>query len=144
MLNQVCLIGRLCAEPELKYTPSGKAVANLRLAVERDFKNPAGERECDFFNITVWGQGAEFVHNYLGKGRLVSVMGRLQLRQWTTPDGQKRQSVDVIADRINPLDYQRTDGEEGGSAQPDTSRPPVSGGATIPEAPDIPDPFADQ
>ena len=90
MLNRVILIGRLVADPELRYTPSGVPVANFRIAVDRSFTNAAGERETDFINIVAWRQRAEFAANYLGKGRLVAIDGRLQIRQWTTQDGQRR------------------------------------------------------
>jgi single-strand DNA-binding protein len=107
MLNRVILIGRLTADPELRYTPSGVPVASFRLAVDRQFKRQGGERETDFINIVAWRQSAEFAANYLGKGRLISVEGRLQVRQWTTQDGQRRTSYDVVADNIQGLDRPR-------------------------------------
>ena len=110
MLNRVVLIGRLVADPELRYTPSGVPVANFRIAVDRPFKNAAGERETDFINIVAWRQRAEFAANYLGKGRLVSIDGRLQIRQWTTQDGQKRSTAEVVADAVDGLDRPRESG----------------------------------
>jgi single-strand DNA-binding protein len=107
MLNRVILIGRLVADPELRYTPSGVPVANFRIAVDRRFTNAAGERETDFINIVAWRQSAEFAANYLGKGRLVAIDGRLQIRQWTTQDGQRRQTAEVVADSIQGLDRPR-------------------------------------
>jgi single-strand DNA-binding protein len=126
MLNRVVLIGRLVADPELRYTPSGVPVANFRIAVDRRFTNAAGERETDFINIVAWRQSAEFAANYLGKGRLVAVDGRLQIRQWTTQDGQRRQTAEVVADSIQGLDRPR----EGGAAVPEQEReaPAESGG----------------
>src|SRR4030042_1455090 len=115
MLNRVILIGRLVADPELRYTPSGVPVANCRIAVDRPFKNAAGERETDFINIVAWRQRAEFAANYLGKGRLVAIDGRLQIRQWTTQDGQKRSTAEVVADDVQGLDRPR----EAGAAPPD-------------------------
>ena len=100
MLNRICLVGRLTADPELRYTGSGVPVANFRLAVDRDFKNQQGERETDFINIVAWRQRAEFAGNYLHKGRLVSVDGRLQIRNWEAQDGQKRQTAEVVADIV--------------------------------------------
>jgi len=107
MLNRVCLVGRLTADPELRYTGSGVAVASFRLAVDRDYKNAQGERETDFINIVAWRQRAEFVSNFLTKGRLVSVDGRLQVRSYETQDGQRRQAWDVVADNISFLDSRR-------------------------------------
>ena len=115
MLNRVILIGRLVADPELRYTPSGVPVANCRIAVDRPFKNAAGERETDFINIVAWRQRAEFAANYLGKGRLVAIDGRLQIRQWTTQDGQKRSTAEVVADDLQGLDRPR----EAGATPPD-------------------------
>ncbi len=117
MLNRVVLIGRLTADPELRYTPNGVPVASFRLAVDRQFKSQGGERETDFINIVAWRKSAEFAANYLTKGRLISVEGRLQVRQWTTQDGQRRTSYDVVADNIQGLDRPK----ESGAAAPDES-----------------------
>ena len=114
MVNRVILIGRMVADAELRYTPSGLPVASLRLAVDRRRRSQGGERETDFINIVAWRQQAEFATNYLGKGRLVAVEGRLQIRQWTTNDGQKRTTAEVVADNIQGLDRPR----EPGAAMP--------------------------
>jgi len=115
MLNRVILIGRLVADAELRYTPSGLPVASLRLAVDRRKSSKGGEREADFINIVAWRQQAEFAANYLGKGRLVAVEGRLQIRQWTTQDGQRRTTAEVVADNIQGLDRPK----EPGAAMPE-------------------------
>ena len=107
MLNRIILIGRLTADPELRYTPSGIPVAGMRLAVDRPFTSSSGERQTDFINLVAWRQNAEFAANYLGKGRLVAVEGRLEIRQWTTKDGQRRQTAEVVADRLQALDRAR-------------------------------------
>ncbi|HOK54983.1 MAG TPA: single-stranded DNA-binding protein, partial [Armatimonadota bacterium] len=104
MLNQVVLIGRMGNDPELKYTPSGIAVASFRLAVNRNFKSQSGEQETDWIDIVTWRQSAEFAANYLGKGRLVAVEGRLQTRNWVAQDGSKRKAVEVVANRVVGLD----------------------------------------
>jgi single-strand DNA-binding protein len=104
VINRVVLVGRLVADPELKYTPSGVPVASLRIAVDRPFTSASGERETDFINVVAWRQSAEFAANYLAKGRLIAVDGRLQIRQWTTQDGQRRQSAEVVSDRLQALD----------------------------------------
>jgi single-strand DNA-binding protein len=104
VLNTVVLIGRLTRDPELRYTQSGKAVATVRLAVDRGTTNPQGERETDFIDVVVWDKQAETVANYLQKGRLVAVQGRLQIRQYETQEGQKREKAEVVANTVRFLD----------------------------------------
>ena len=99
-LNNVVLIGNLTRDPELRYTPSGLPVATLRLAVNRNFTNQQGEIETDYFNVIVWRNQAEKCAEYLAKGRQVAVTGRLQSRSWEGNDGQKRSTVEVVADRV--------------------------------------------
>jgi len=99
-LNNVVLIGNLTRDPELRYTPSGLPVATLRLAVNRSFTNQQGEIETDFFNVVVWRNQAEKCAEYLSKGRQVAVTGRLQSRSWEANDGQKRSTIEVVADRV--------------------------------------------
>ncbi|HIE52628.1 MAG TPA: single-stranded DNA-binding protein [Armatimonadetes bacterium] len=94
MVNRIVLVGRLTRDPELRYTPNGVPVAQFRIAVDRPFRNARGERETDFINVVAWRQSAEFVHQYLSKGRLVGVDGRLQIRSYTTQDGQQRTVAD--------------------------------------------------
>lgn len=120
MLNSVVLIGRLTKDPELRYTPSGKAVATLRLAVDRGTTNQQGEKETDFIDVVVWERQAETVANYLQKGRLVAVQGRLQIRQYQTQEGQRREKAEVVASQVRFLDSGRDHGGErtGGGAPP--------------------------
>ncbi|MBS4026526.1 MAG: single-stranded DNA-binding protein [Clostridia bacterium] len=113
MLNKVILIGRLTKDPELRYTPAGAAVATFSLAVERPFANQQGEREVDFINIVVWRKLAETCANQLGKGRLVAVDGRIQVRSYEAKDGQKRWITDVVAESVRFLDWPK---EGGGSS----------------------------
>lgn len=103
MLNRITLIGRLTRDPEMRYTTSGKAVTNFRLAVDRGWTSPSGEKETDFIDIVVWDKQAELVANYLKKGRLTAVDGRLQIRQYEH-EGQKRQAAEVVANRVIFLD----------------------------------------
>ena len=103
MMNVVVLIGRLANDPELKYTPSGVAVASFRLAVDRR-PTSEGVREADFINIVAWRQSAEFAANYLTKGRLVAIEGRLQVRSWVGQDGSKRFTAEVVANQVKGLD----------------------------------------
>ena len=102
-MNKVFLIGRLTADPELRYTPSGAAVCNFRLAVDRRFTNQNGEREADFFNIVVWNKAAENCAKYLSKGRQVAVDGRLQNRSFDGNDGQRKNVTEIVADNVEFL-----------------------------------------
>jgi len=103
MLNRVVLIGRLTRDPELRFTSAGLAVAKFNLAVDRNRTNKEGQRETDFINITVFGKQAESTAEYLSKGKLAAVDGRLQISQYEDKDGQKRTSTDVIADTVRFL-----------------------------------------
>jgi len=114
-MNSVILIGRMVADPELKYTPSGVAVCSFRIAVERKFKSQSGEREADFIDIVAWRQSAEFVANYLTKGRLVAVQGAMQTRSWVAQDGSKRRTVEVVADAVQGLDRPKENSQSNNS-----------------------------
>lgn len=100
MLNKVTVMGRLTARPELRYTQSGTAVTSITLAVERDFKEQDGSRAADFFPVVAWRGTAELISNYFDKGRMAIVDGRLQTREWTDKDGNKRKSTEIIADHV--------------------------------------------
>src|SRR5262245_8065077 len=104
-LNKVFLIGNLTRAPELRYTPSGTAVADLRLAVNRNYTTQSGEKrdETCFLTVVVWGKQAETCGEYLDKGSPVMVEGRLQTRDWETKDGQKRNVVEAVAERVQFL-----------------------------------------
>ena len=104
-LNKVFLIGNLTRDPELRYTPAGVAVANLGLAVNRRFRDKTGELKEDvcFLTVTVWDKQAEACCQYLQKGSPIFVEGVLQSRTWETPDGQKRSTIDVRAERVQFL-----------------------------------------
>ncbi len=121
MFNKAILVGRLCNDAELRYTPSGVAVANFRLAVDRQFTNQQGERETDFIDVVAWRQDAEFAANYLGKGRLVLIEGRIQVRDWQTKEGQRRRNVEVVADHVRGLDRPRE-----GQAAPEGEETPAA------------------
>lgn len=118
MLNKIFLMGRLVADPEAKQTPSGVPVTTFRIAVDRDFKNKqTGEKEADFVTIVAWRGTAEFVAKYFTKGRMAVVEGRLQMRDWTDKDGNKRTSAEVVADNVYFGDSKR-DSDGGGSYSP--------------------------
>lgn len=118
--NRVILLGNLTKDPELRYTPSGTAVTNLRLAVNSQFKNQAGERkeETCFVTIVVWARQAETCNQYLKKGRPVLVEGRLISRSWET-EGKTRTTMEVRADRVQFMGSApaRQGGDEGGSSE---------------------------
>lgn len=100
MLNKIVLMGRLTRDPELRHTQSGTAVASFSLAVDRDFKGQDGEKETDFIDVVAWRNTGEFVNKYFSKGRMAVVSGRLQIRDWTDKDGNKRRSAEVIAENV--------------------------------------------
>lgn len=110
MINRVVLIGRMVRDVELRTTTTGKEVASFSIAVDKKFKPQDGSSSADFFNCTVWGQAATFAANYLGKGRLVAIDGRLQQRSYTTQEGQQREVVEIVADEVKGLDRPREDG----------------------------------
>ena len=97
MLNNVTIMGRLCADPELRTTQSGIPVCSIRIATERDFLND-GARQTDFLDVVAWRSTAEFISRYFTKGRMVVVTGHLQTRAWTDRDGNKRTTVEIVAD----------------------------------------------
>lgn len=100
MLNKIFIMGRLTRDPELRHTQSGTAVASFSLAVDRDFKEQGGSRATDFIDCVAWRSSAEFVDKYFSKGRMAVVEGRLQIRDWTDMDGNKRRSAEVIVNSI--------------------------------------------
>jgi len=103
MLNRIILIGRLTKDVELRYTPNGVAVAKFTLAVDRNYKNQQGEKETDFINTVVWQKQAENCANYLSKGKLAAVDGRLQIRGFDGNDGQRKYVMEVVADTVRFL-----------------------------------------
>ena len=116
MINNVTLVGRLTKDPELKYTPNGVAVANFTLAVNRSFTNAAGEREADFINCVVWRKPAENVANYLKKGSLAGVIGKIQTRNFEAEDGRRVYITEIVAESVQFLDSRGSN-----DSKPDTS-----------------------
>ena len=100
MLNKIYIMGRLTRDPELRRTQSGTAVASFSLAVDRDYKNADGTKETDFIDCVAWRNSAEFVSKYFTKGRMAVVEGRLQMRDWTDKDGNKRRNAEVVVENI--------------------------------------------
>ena len=136
MLNKSFLQGLLVADPELRHTQSGIAVASFRLAVDRDFKDrDTGERKADFINIVAWRQTGEFVSRFFTKGRMAIVEGKLQTRDYTDRDGNRRYATEVVADNVYFGDSRR-DSEGGGYSAPPAGRggysaPPAGGSAPV-------------
>ena len=103
-MNKVAIVGRLTRDPEIRYASDNQlAITRFTVAVDRIFKKE-GQPTADFLPVVVFGKNAENCHKYLGKGRLVSVAGRLQSRTWDDQDGKRRYSYDIIADEVNFLD----------------------------------------
>ena len=100
MLNTIAIMGRLAADPILRRTQTGVAVASFTLACERDYAPQGGEKETDFINVVCWRSTAEFVEKYFSKGRMAVVTGRLQIRGWTDKEGNKRRSAEILADHV--------------------------------------------
>ncbi|EAE4452660.1 single-stranded DNA-binding protein, partial [Listeria monocytogenes] len=104
MMNRVVLVGRLTKDPDLRYTPAGAAVATFTLAVNRPFKNAQGEQEADFINCVVWRKPAENVANFLKKGSMAGVDGRVQTRNYEDNDGKRVYVTEIVAESVQFLE----------------------------------------
>lgn len=104
MINNVTIVGRLTRDPELKYTPSNIAITTFNMAVNRNFKNQAGDREADFINCMIWRQQAENLANWCKKGNLVGITGRIQTRSYDNQQGQRVYVTEVVADTFQLLE----------------------------------------
>lgn len=107
MLNKIIIMGRLTRDPELRRTQGGTAVTSFTMAVDRDFKSQSGEKETDFIDVVAWRNTGEFAAKYLAKGRMAAVEGRIQVRDWQDKDGNRRKSVEVVADNVYFADSKR-------------------------------------
>ncbi|AZB41122.1 single-stranded DNA-binding protein [Bacillus sp. FJAT-42376] len=116
MINRVVLVGRLTKDPELRYTPAGAAVATFTLAVNRTFTNQQGEKEADFLNCVVWRRQAENVANFLKKGSLAGVEGRLQSRSYEDQTGRRVYVTEVVADSVQFLEPRGAGNSGGGNS----------------------------
>jgi len=112
MLNKVILVGRMVRDSEIKSTTTGKSVGTFTLAVDRNFKNASGIKECDFIDIVVWGVQAESVGKFTSKGSLLGVSGRLQIRSYMTKEDQKRYVTEIVADEVSFLSSNQTPKQE--------------------------------
>ncbi|WP_059040645.1 single-stranded DNA-binding protein [Paenibacillus rubinfantis] len=115
MLNRVILIGRLTKDPDMRYTPAGVAITQFNLAVDRPFTSNGGEREADFIPIVTWRQLAENCANYLRKGRLAAVEGRIQVRSYDNNEGKRVYVTEVVADNVRFLESPNREGGNGGN-----------------------------
>lgn len=125
MLNKVILIGRLTKDPDLRYTPNGTAVATFALAVNRPYTNQNGERETDFINIVVWRKAAENAAQYLKKGSLAAIDGRIQVRHYENNEGRRVYVTEVVADNVRFLNGGNGAKKEDSTA--DSSEDPFEG-----------------
>lgn len=130
MLNKIVVMGRLTRDPELRRTQNGTAVTSFSVACDRDFKSQSGEKETDFIDVVAWRTTAEFVSKYFAKGRMAVVIGRLQLRDWTDRDGNKRRTAEIVADSVYFGDSKPADAQAGGKQ---TSAASYGGAAELPE-----------
>ncbi|PDK50622.1 single-stranded DNA-binding protein [Listeria monocytogenes] len=117
MMNRVVLVGRLTKDPELRYTPAGVAVATFTLAVNRTFTNQQGEREADFINCVVWRKPAENVANFLKKGSMAGVDGRVQTRNYEGNDGKRVYVTEIVAESVQFLEPRNSNGGGGNKYQ---------------------------
>jgi single-strand DNA-binding protein len=130
MVNKVILIGNLGADPELRYTPSGMAVATLRVATSRTWKDKDGQKqdETEWHRVIVWDKSAEFCGNYLSKGSKVYIEGRLQTRKWKDQAGVDRYTTEIVAATVQNLTPRASDGGAGGGfEQPPMPQEPYGG-----------------
>lgn len=143
-INRIVLVGRLTRDPELRSTTGGKDVVNFAIAVDKRIKPTDGSPTADFFNITAWGQTAMFVANYMSKGRLVAVDGRLQTRKYTAQDGSSREAFEIVADNVQGLDKPKDD--DSGNTGTATAHSASSGrtSRTTTTVEDEYDPWADE
>jgi single-strand DNA-binding protein len=141
-MNNVSLTGRLCADPELRTTNSGKDVCSFTIAVRKRVKAQDGT-DADFIRCKAWGQSATYMNDYMTKGRLIGVEGRLEVAKWTDQQGNKREMVEVVCNQVEALDRARDDEAGAGSAQRTTPAPRPGGNYPAPAADEY-DPFADE
>ena len=132
MINNVTLVGRLTKDVELKYTPSNVANVSFTLAVNRTFKNANGEREADFINCVIWRQAAENFANWVKKGALIGITGRIQTRNYENAQGQRVYITEVIAENFQMLRNQQQGQQQGQATQQQAKQPdPFSGGTPM-------------
>lgn len=133
-MNAVSIVGRLTRDPELRTTQTGKNTCSFSVAVTKRFKPTDGSPDADFLNVVAWNKDADYVVNYLTKGRLVAVNGRIQTRKYTASDGSNREVTEIVADHVQGLDRP--------SGVTDAQMTPKQPAGAV--TPDEYDPFADE
>ena len=118
MLNRIVIQGRLCADPELRRTNSGTAVASVNVAVDRDFKAQDGSRETDFIPVVAWKGVGETLAKYFTKGRMIVVDGRLQIRDWQDKNGNNRRTAEIVANNVYFGDSKRDENNAPAQSEP--------------------------
>ena len=142
MINQCVLVGRLTRDPEMRYTQNGIAITKFTLAIDRPFgRDESGQRPTDFIDIVAWRKTAELCGQYLGKGAMVGVEGRIQTRSWQTQDGQQRRGFEVQADRVAFLES-RAERERREAREPSTGAAPEAREPSAGAAPEAREPSA--
>ena len=148
MINNVVLVGRLANDPEMKYTPSGMPVTTFRLAVDRGRKSESGESQTDWLNVVCFQKTAEFVAQYMDKGAMIGLEGRVQSRTWEGQDGRRNYAVEIVANRVHFLES-KAEADRRRAAKGQAA--PTGTPAAAPPPPDEPgpvedyeDPFGDQ
>ena len=132
-MNQIVLMGRLTRDPELRRTPNGVAVTSFSLAVDRGFVNKeTGERQADFIDCVAWRQTGEFISKYFTKGQMCAVTGRLQIRDWTDREGNKRKSAEVVVDNAYFTESKKSRESAGGQTAHAEKRNDFDSGYTAP------------
>ncbi|KOO48292.1 single-stranded DNA-binding protein [Viridibacillus sp. FSL E2-0187] len=135
MINRVVLVGRLTKDPELRYTPSGAAVARFTIAVNRTFANQQGEKQADFINCVVWRKQAENTANFLKKGSLAGIEGRIQTGSYEGQDGKRVYTTEVVADSVQFLEPRGAAGDRSQGQQQYGGQPSYGGEQSYGQAP---------
>ncbi len=140
MLNKSFLMGRLTRDPELKHTGNNVAVVSFTLAVDRDAKGKDGEKKTDFIDVVAWRQTAEFISRFFSKGRMMVVEGKIQVREYTDRDGNKRKAFEIVADNVYFGDSKKAEGSgyQPGAPAPDFAPPAGSGFTELGDDGDLP------
>jgi single-strand DNA-binding protein len=140
-VNKVILVGRLGRDPETRYTSSGQAVSNFSLATDETYKDRSGERQkrTEWHKIVVWGKQAEIAQQYLKKGSLIYVEGRIQSRQWDDREGQKRTSYEIVATNFRMLGGRAEAAAAGAAGAAEAEAPAVAAGEEPAAGPEISD-----
>ena len=138
MLNIAIVMGRLTADPELRYTPNNTAVVSFRLAVERNYKGQGKEKETDFLSVVAWRNTAEFIAKYFRKGSMMAVQGPIQTRSYTDRQGDKRTATEILAEQVYFGEGKKQEGEAEPRPAPSFSREAAGGDTDIYPEDDLP------